>query len=62
MVYFQTDNKSEEEEAAFSDDELPAGVDLNDPFFADELKDNNNKTDKKKGNSLNEELYFATSL
>ncbi|XP_041352321.1 ESF1 homolog isoform X2 [Gigantopelta aegis] len=32
---------------AFSDDELPPGVDLNDPFFTDELKDSDKV--KKKG-------------
>ncbi|XP_072512836.1 ESF1 homolog [Salminus brasiliensis] len=48
--------KEKKEEAAISDDDLPAGVDLNDPFFSEELDGTSQKTKKTKKNKKGEEL------
>lgn len=40
--------KTEEKENSISDDELPEGVDLSDPFFADEVEKNTKKEKKVK--------------
>lgn len=47
--------EKKEEEVAISDDELPAGVDLDDPFFAEELNGMSQKTKKTKKNKKEEE-------
>uniref|UniRef100_W5K0T6 ESF1, nucleolar pre-rRNA processing protein, homolog (S. cerevisiae) n=1 Tax=Astyanax mexicanus TaxID=7994 RepID=W5K0T6_ASTMX len=47
--------KEKKEEVAISDDELPADVDLDDPFFAEELDGTSKKTKKTKKNKKGEE-------
>lgn len=39
LVFQQSNEAKEHSDAAFSDDDLPTGVDLNDPFFKDALRE-----------------------
>ena len=40
---------SDHEDDMYSDDDIPSDVDMNDPYFAEEFKDQKKQSKKKKG-------------
>jgi len=48
------------EQTAFSDDDLPGGVDMADPFFSQELTDTQKSKTKKKKKGIIKSTYIKT--